>query len=158
MQSRTKNPKIQGWPSSGALLVFKSWMQDIECTIKDRNLNTEGVIRLVKEFSEGSAKDNINFYLENTDRPTIKGLFDNLKQVFSSGEDGQQMLAEFYSHIQDSKESIKEFGKSLLQIACKIMTTKPEFKADNYISRSKSVESKPAKTGVNACFMPILSF
>ena len=28
----------------------------------------------------------------------------------------------------------------------------------NYISRSKSMESKPAKTGVNVCFMPILSF
>ena len=72
-------------------------MQDIESTIRDRNLNTEEAIRLVKEFSEGSTKDNINFYLEVTDKPTIEGLFENLKQVFSSGKDGQQMLAEFYS-------------------------------------------------------------
>ena len=130
---RSREPKIQkfrGGTSSRALLVFKSWMQDIECTIKDRNLNTKGAIQLVKEFSKGSAKDNINFYLEITDRPTIEGLFDNLKQVFSSGEDSQQMLAEFYSHTQGSKESIKEFGELLLQIACKIMTTKPEFKGD----------------------------
>ena len=103
-------------------------MQDIECTIKDRNLNTDEAIRLVKEFGEGSAKDNINFYLEITDNPTIGGLFDNLKQVFSSGKDGQQMLAKFYSWTQGSKESVKEFGESLLQIACKIMTTKQEFK------------------------------
>ena len=95
-----------------------------------QNLNTEEAIRLVKEFSERSAKDNINFYLEVTDKPTIKGLFENLKQVFSSGEDGQQMLAKFYSRTQNSKESVKEFGKSLLQIAHKIMTAKPEFKAD----------------------------
>ena len=105
-------------------------MQDIECTIKDRNLSTDEAIRLVKEFSEGSAKDNINFYLEITDNPTIEGLFDNLKQVFSIGEDGQQMLAEFYSRSQGSKESVKEFGESLLQIARKIMTAKPEFKTD----------------------------
>ena len=105
-------------------------MQDIECTIKDRNLNTDEAIWLVKEFSERSAKDNINFYLEITDKPTIEGLFKNLKQVFSSGKDGQQMLAEFYSHTQGSKDSVKEFGESLLQIACKIMTAKPEFKAD----------------------------
>ena len=39
------------------------------------------------------------------------------------------MLAEFYSHMQGSKESVKEFGESLLQIAHKIMTAKPEFKA-----------------------------
>ena len=129
----SRKPKIQkfrGGTSSGALLVFKSWMQDIDCTIKDRNLNTDEAIRLVKEFSEGSARDNINFYLEITDNPTIEGLFQNLKQVFSSGEDGQQVLAEFYSHTQGSKESGKEFGKSLLQIACKIMTAKLEFKAD----------------------------
>ena len=104
---RSCEPKIQkfrgGGTSSGALLVFKSWMQDIECTIKDRNLNTNEAIRLVKEFSEGSAKDNINFYLEIIDRPTIEGLFENLKQVFSSGEGSQQMLAEFYSHTQGSK-------------------------------------------------------
>ena len=130
---RSREPKIQKFregTSSGALFVFKSWMQDIKCTIKDRNLNTDEAIQLVKEFSEGRAKDNINFYLEITDRPTIEGLFDNLKQVFSSGEDGQQMLAEFYSHTQGSKESIKEFGELLLQIARKIMTAKPEFKAN----------------------------
>ena len=130
---RSREPKIQkikGGTSSGALLVFKSWMQDIECTIKDRNLSTDEALQLVKEFSEGSAHDNINFYLEVTERPSIEGLFENLKQVFSSGEDGQQMLVEFYSHTQGSKESVKEFGESLLQIARKIMMTKQEFKVD----------------------------
>ena len=130
---RTREPKIQkfrGGTSSGALLVFKSWMQDIECAIKDRNLNNEESLQLVKEFSEGCARDNINFYLEVTDNPSVDGLFENLRQVFSSGEDGQQMLAEFYSRVQNPKESVKEFGESLLQIARKIMTTKPEFKVD----------------------------
>ena len=130
---RTRKPKIQkfrGGTSSGALLVFKSWMQDIECAIKDRNLNNEEALQLVKEFSEGCARDNINFYLKVTDSPSVDGLFENLRQVFSSGEDGQQMLAEFYSRVQNPKESVKEFGESLLQIARKIMTTKPEFKVD----------------------------
>ena len=128
---RTRKPKIQkfrGGTSSGALPIFKSWMQYIECAINDRNLNNEEALQLVKEFSEGCARDNINFYLEVTDSPSVDGLFENLRQVFSSGEDGQQMLAEFYSRIQNQKESVKEFGESLLQIARKIMTTKPEFK------------------------------
>ena len=105
-------------------------MQDIECAIKDRNLNNEEALQLVKEFSEGCARDNINFYLKVTDSPSVDGVFENLRQFFSSGEDGQQMLAEFYSRIQNQKESVKEFGESLLQIARKIMTTKPEFKVD----------------------------
>ena len=40
------------------------------------------------------------------------------------------MLADFYSHVQNPKESAKEFGESLLQIARKIMTAKLEFKVD----------------------------
>ena len=130
---RMCEPKIQkfrGGTSSGALLVFKSWMQDIECAIKDRNLNNEEALQLIKEFSEGCARDNINSYLEVTDKPSVDGLFENLRQVFSSGEDGQQMLAEFYSRVQNPKESVKEFGESILQIARKIMTAKPEFKVD----------------------------
>ena len=65
---RTPEPKIQkfrGGTSSGALLWFKSWMQDIECTIKDCNLNTEEALQLIKEFSERCACDNISFYFDN---------------------------------------------------------------------------------------------
>ena len=40
------------------------------------------------------------------------------------------MLAEFYIHIQNPKESVKEFGESLLQIARKIMMAEPEFKVN----------------------------
>ena len=126
----TKIQKFRGGTSSGTLLIFKSWMQDIKRAIKDRNLNNDKALQLVKEFSEGCACDNINFYLEVTDNPSVDGLFENLRQVFSSGEDGQQMLAEFYSRVQNPKESVKEFGESILQIARKIMTAKPEFKVD----------------------------
>ena len=97
----SQEPKIEkfrgGGTSSGALLVFKSWMQDIECMIKYYNLSTDDALQLVKEFSEGSTHDNINFYLKVTERPSIEDLFKNLKQVFSLGEDGQQILAECYS-------------------------------------------------------------
>ena len=130
---RMCEPKIQkfrGGTSSGALLVFKSWMQDIKCAIKDLNLNNNEALQLIKEFSEGCARDNINFNLEVTDKPSVDGLFENLRQVFLSGEDGQQMLAEFYSRVQNPKESVKEFGESILQIARKIMMAKPEFKVD----------------------------
>ena len=105
-------------------------MQDIECAIKDRNLNNDEALQLVKEFSEGCARDNINFYLEVTDKPSMDGLFENLRQVFSSGEDSQQMLAEFYSRVQNLKELVMEFGELILQIARKIMMAKPEFKVD----------------------------
>ena len=125
-----KIKKFRGGTSSGALLIFKSWMQDIEPAIKDQNLNNDEALQLIKKFSEGCVCDNINFYLEVTDNPSVDSLFENLRQVFSSGKDGQQMLAEFYSRVQNPKESVKEFGESILQIARKIMMAKPEFKVD----------------------------
>ena len=103
------NPKFRGGTSSGALLVFKSLRQDIKCAIKDLNLNNDEVLQLIKEFNEGCTRNNINFYLDVTDKPSMDSLFENLWQVFSSGEDGQQMLAEFYSHVQNPKELVKEF-------------------------------------------------
>ena len=130
---KIREPKIQrfrGGTSSGALLVFNNWIQDIESTIADRNLDRQESFRLIKDFSEASARDNINFYLESTENPTVEGLFENLRQAFSAGEDGQQMLAEFYSRHQGPKESVKEFGESLLQIARKIMTSNKDFKKD----------------------------
>ena len=130
---KIREPKIQrfrGGTSSGALLVFNNWIQDIESTITDRNLDRQESFRLIKDFSEASARDNINFYLKSTENPTVEGLFENLRQAFSAGEDGQQMLAEFYSRHQGPKESVKEFGESLLQIARKIMTSNKDFKKD----------------------------
>ena len=53
---RTREPKIQkfrGGTSSGTLLVFKSWMQDIECAIKDRNLNNDEALQLIKFLPRG---------------------------------------------------------------------------------------------------------
>ena len=73
---QTREPKIQkfrGGTSSGTLLVFKSWMQDIECAIKDRNLNNEEALQLVKEFSEGCAHDNINFTSKSRTVPVWTG-------------------------------------------------------------------------------------
>ena len=103
----TKIQKFRGGTSSGALLVFKSWMQDIECAIKDRNLNNDEALQLIKEFSEGCTHDNINVYLEVTDKPSVDGLFKKLQQVFLLGEDGQQMLVEFYSRYKTQKNRLR---------------------------------------------------
>ena len=48
-------------------------------------------------------------------------------------------------------------GHSLLTGSCTLQEKLCEVNALNYNSRSKSVESKPAKTRVNVCFRPILS-
>ena len=54
-----------------------------KCAIKDRNLNNEEALQLVKEFQcKVALRDNINFYLEVTDSPSVDGLFENLRQVF----------------------------------------------------------------------------
>ena len=70
-------------------------MQDIESTIRDRNLSSEEAFWLFEEFSEGTTKDNLNFYLEVNDKPTIKGLFENLKQFSPQTKTGNKCLPSF---------------------------------------------------------------
>ena len=88
------------------------------------------VLQLVKEFSEGCRADNIKLLSRGHGQSHCRRFVWELTSSFSSGEDGQQMLAEFYSRVQNQKNRLRNWEKSLLQIARKIMTTKPEFKVD----------------------------
>ena len=109
--------------------MFKSWMQDIKCAIKDRNLNNDEALQLVKEFSEGCARDNINFYLEVTDKPSMDGLFENLQQVFHQEKMVNRCWLSSIVTYKIQKNQLRN-SESLLQIARKIMTAKLEFKVD----------------------------
>ena len=63
-------------------------------------------------------------------RANNRRLFKYLGQAFTLGEDVHQMKAEFYSTYQGSRESVKEFRESLLQIAQKIMSANEEFRKE----------------------------
>ena len=66
-------------------------------------------LQLVKDYTEGKARQQVEFYIVSTPDPTFEGLIDNLQTSFQSWEDGAMVKGEFYSRKQFSKESVDDF-------------------------------------------------
>ena len=106
----TKLAKLKGGVTSGASLFFNSWVKDIRSVIQERSMSNTESLQLVKDYTEGRAHQQVEFYIVSTTNPTIEGLIENLKTSFQSGEDEATIKGEFYSHRQYGKESVDDFA------------------------------------------------
>ena len=88
--------------------------------------NTES-LQSVKDYTEGKARQQVEFYIVSTPNPSFEGLIDNLKTSFQSGEDEATIKGEFYSHKQYSKESVYDFADVLQLLARKVLNIDPSF-------------------------------
>ena len=86
-------------------------------------------LQLVKDYTEGRAHQQVEFYIVSTTNPTIDGLIENLKTSFQSGEDEATIKGEFYSHRQYGKESVDDFADVLQLLARKVLNVDPSFQA-----------------------------
>ena len=86
-------------------------------------------LQLVKDYTEGKARQQVEFYIVSTQNPSFEGLIDNLKTSFKSGEDEAMVKGEFYSRKQYSKESLDDFADVLQLLAHKVLNVDPLFQA-----------------------------
>ena len=86
-------------------------------------------LQLVKDYTEGKARQQVKFYIVSTQNSSFEGLIDNLKTSFQSGEDEATVKGEFYSRKQYSKESVDDFANVLQLLACKVLNVNPSFQA-----------------------------
>ena len=86
-------------------------------------------LQLVKDYIEGKAHQQVEFYIVSTPDPTFEGLIDNLRTSFQSREDEATVKGEFYSRKQFSKESVDDFADVLQLLACKVLNVDPSFQA-----------------------------
>ena len=84
-------------------------------------------LQLVKHYTEGKARQQVEFYIVSTANPTFEGLIDNLKTSFQSGEDEATVKGEFYSRKQYGKESEDNFADVLQLLARKVLNIDPSF-------------------------------
>ena len=84
-------------------------------------------LQLVKDYTEGKARQQVEFYIMSTPDPTLEGLIDNLRTSFQSGEDEATVKGEFYSHKQFSKESVDDFADVLQLLARKVLNVDLSF-------------------------------
>ena len=124
-----KLAKLKGGVTSGASLFFNSWVKDIRSVIQERSMSNTESLQLVKDYTEGRAHQQVEFYIVSTTNPTIDGLIENLKLSFQSGEDEATIKGEFYSCRQYGKESVDDFADILQLLACKVLNVDPSFQA-----------------------------
>ena len=127
---KMRKPKIQklkGGTTSSASLFFTSWAKDICATIEERTMNNAKALQLVKDFTEGKAKSQVEFYLASEPFPTVEGLLSNLATSFQSSEDEATIKGDFYSCKQHSKESVDNYADALQVLACKVLNIDASF-------------------------------
>ena len=122
-----KLTKLKGGITSGASLFFNSWVKDVRAVILERSMSNAESLQLVKDYTEGKARQQVEFYIVSTPNPSFEGLIDNLKTSFQSGEDKATVKGEFYSHKQFSKESVDDFMDVLQLLARKVLNVDLSF-------------------------------
>ena len=124
-----KLTKVKGGITSGASLFFNSWVKDVRAVILEHAMSNAEALQLVKDYTEGKAHQQVEFYIVSTQNPSFEGLIDNLKTSFQSREDEAMIKGEFYSRKQYSKESIDNFADGLQLLARKVLNVDPSFQA-----------------------------
>ena len=95
--------------------------------IVERSMTNYESLQLVKDYTEGKARAQVEFYLASTTNPTFEGLIQDLAKSFQSGEDEATIKRDFYSRMQLNKESVDDFADVLQLLARKILNVDPSF-------------------------------
>ena len=131
---RMRDPKItkfKGGYLADAELTFRSWRVDIITHIQDQELDNKAAIQLIKDMTLDNARHEVEFQLDLCGGIiTYQDLLKHLSVTFQGGDKEANLIAEFYSHGQKSKESEEAFGNELQILARKVMNWKPNFRQD----------------------------
>ena len=122
-----KLAKLKGGITSGASLFFNSWVKDVRAVVLEWSMSNAESLQLVKDYTEGKAHQQVEFYIVSTPNPSFEGLIDILKTSFQSGEDEATVKGEFYSCNQYSKESVDDFTDVLQLLTRKVLNVDPSF-------------------------------
>ena len=129
-----QDPKItrfKGRYSADAELTFQSWHADIVAHIQDCELDNKAAIQLIKDKTLDSARREVELQLNLCGGIiTYQDLLRHLSIAFQGGNEEANLLAEFYSHGQKSKESEEAFADELQILARKVISSNPDFQND----------------------------
>ena len=125
-----KLQKLKGGNTTSANLFLTSWLADVRAHIRDRELTETEGIQLVREFTEGKARQQVDFYLDTNLAPSLEKLLEHLTSVFTTSEDEATIKSDFYSRKQGSRESEDDFADSLQMLSRKIILVQPGFREE----------------------------
>ena len=130
---KIREPKIQklkGGYSANAMLVFNSWLKDIEMCVRERKLTNMEAIQLVKDYTAEGARGAVEFYLDTTATWKYHELVEHLRTSFESGETFSSLVGDFYSRIQRPRETEDQFADELQILGRKVISIRPSWKQE----------------------------
>ena len=83
---KPKIQKLKGRYSANAMLVFNSWLKDIEMCVKERKLTNMEAVQLVKDYTSEGARGAVEFYLDTNSTWKYHELIEHLRTLFKSGK------------------------------------------------------------------------
>ena len=125
-----KLAKLKGGYTTEANLFFQSWAKDVQAIVIDRQMSDNEALQLIKEHTEGTARRQVDNYLDFSDNQTFSGLMKELSTAFESCQDEASLMADFYSRKQLAKENDDEFAEQLQLLARKVICTKQSFRTE----------------------------
>ena len=91
-----KLAKLKGGTTANASLFFTSWVKDARSVITERSMNNYEALQLVKDFTEGKARAQVEFYLASTVNPTFRRTDSRSRKVLPKwgrrGNDKERLL------------------------------------------------------------------
>ena len=130
---KIREPKIQklkGRYSANAMLVFNSWLKDIEMCVRERKLTNMEAIQLIKDYTAEGARGAVEFYLDTTATWKYHELVEHLRTSFESGETFSSLVRDFYSCIQRPWETEDQFANELQILGQKVISIRPSWKQE----------------------------
>ena len=97
---KPKIQKLKGGYSASAMVIFNSWLKDIEMCVRERKLTNMEAIQLVKDYTAEGARGAVEFYLDTNSTRKYHELVEHLRTSFESSETFSSLVGDFYSHIQ----------------------------------------------------------
>ena len=92
---------------------------------------TRLTIQLIKDMTQDNARREVEYQLDICGGIiTYQDLLKHLSVAFQGGDEEANLIAEFYSRGQKSKEMEEAFADELQILARKVMNRKPDFRQD----------------------------
>ena len=125
-----KIQKLKGGYSANAMLVFNSWLKDIEMCVRERKLTNMEAIQLIKDYTAESARGVVEFYLDTNCSWKYHELVEHLRTSFESGKSFSLLVGDFYSCTQRPRETEDQFTDELQILGQKVISVRPSWKQE----------------------------
>ena len=125
-----KIQKLKGGYSANAMLVFNSWLKDIEMCVRERKLTNMEAIQLIKDYKAEGARGVVEFYLDTNSTWKYHEFVEHLRTSFESGKTFSLLVGDFYSRTQRPWETEDQFADELQILGQKVISIRPSWKQE----------------------------